>query len=120
MLVKSVHTRVLRVDEETVNRAEENRAEGRGQRDPTQEPCDFAGQTVSSVTPVRRRLRQSLGEHSNDPLAVKAAVFDEDRPGIPSGAAATGQEQVRNVGLERLGVASAAPRFTDRRRYRLT
>ena len=47
---------------------------------------------------------QALREKRDDLLAVEPAVFDEDHPRVPSGHRATGNEQVRHIGLERLRV----------------
>src|SRR5262245_43700771 len=49
-------------------------------------------------------LSQPLSERANDALAVEAAVFDKDRARIPPGYRTSGDEQVRNVALECIGV----------------
>ena len=54
---------------------------------------------------------QALGQDANDALPVEAAVFDENRARIPPGYGASGDEQVGNVGLERVGVELSRKRL---------
>src|SRR5687767_3867517 len=59
---------------------------------------------ICSFTSRWQPLSQPLGEHANDALPMKAAVFDKDRARIPPGYRTSGDKQVRNVALECVGV----------------